>query len=303
VQLDYVKAANPPLAMGIKGTITAGGLTATMAGLLDGRQASIQGTVTLGELGSISVSGVLYHGVSSQLTDFRVKIRDEATPVTPTQNSLRFDGKFSQGKALKGLSAPWDFTFGSVDPSGSRGRVSWATLKGSVSRPGFSVTLFGDISLSGTTLQYTLIGTSDLKVDERAFVINSNPDAFESPAPNALHGAIRPVVFALDPSPASHQQGLEQVKGRLYGSASYTLRIELRSSGTTQFIFEGDADVFYSEAFDRAGDGVSGFNEESRSRWNHPVDINLSINSDTGRACYRWGDAGDFSTIEWGSCD
>jgi hypothetical protein len=162
------------------------------------------------------------------------------------------------------------------------------------------VTVKGDITFVNGQMRYTLIGDSALKVDERTLTINPNPDALADPARNALHGAIRPVVFALDPSPASHQRGLEQVRGQLVGSASYRLHVEIRHTGPLVFRFSGNAQILYAEGF-RRGDATS-FTTESRSAWNHPIDIDIDIDSETGRACFRWGEEGEFATQEWGAC-
>jgi hypothetical protein len=299
--MDYIKDASPPVAIGVRASLTAGSVKADVVGILDDKKASLQGTVALGTLGSLNISGVLYHGADSTLTSFRIKVKDEATSVVPQRGSWRFDGTFAQGKALNGLSVPWDFSVGSVDPAGSRGRQTWAQMSGEVSRPGFVVTVKGDISFSGSTMLYTLTGTSALKVDEKSLTINPNPNSLQDPARNALHGAIRPVVFALDPSPSSDQRGFEDVRGKLVGSASYTLSIRITNTDSSNnFTFAGDADVFYAEGFKR-GD-ASSFSDEDRDDWNHPVDIDVDIDSDTGKACFRWGDRGDFATQEWGSC-
>ncbi|HWM22768.1 MAG TPA: hypothetical protein VNO51_23950 [Ilumatobacteraceae bacterium] len=300
-QLDYVAAATPPVAIGFNASISAGSVKATVKGVVDAAKADIQGTVALGELGSLDIAGVLYHGSNSSIQNFRIKIRDEATGVQPQQGSWRIDGEFAQGKALKGINAPWSFSMGSVDPAGSPPRVTWAQLSGEISRPGFFVKIKGEITFVGTQMRYTLIGESALKVNESSTKINPNPDALAAPAENTLHAAVRTVVFTLDPSPASHQQGLEQTLGRLYGSASYTLEIELRHDQAPSFEFAGTAQVLYSEAFKR-GSATSFVEESPRSKWNVPLFIDLEINSNTGTACFRWGEPGEFGTIKWGSC-
>jgi len=298
VQLDYADGASPSVAIGVRGTLTAGSVKANIVGTVDSVKANLQGTVVLGELGTLDISGTLFHGADSTLTAFRTKIRDQLPLVTPQQGSWRFNGEFEQGKALKGITAEWSFSMGSVDPTTGT-RVTWAEMKGSVTRPGFEVTVKGDISFSGSTMTYNLVGTSSLKVDEDFLTINPNPDALASPGPNALHGVIRPVVFALDPSPASGQQGFEQVRGRLYGSASYTLTVEIHSGSANEFTFAGDAEVLYAEGFKRGS--ATSFTDEARSSWNNPIDINIDIDSTTGKACFTWGDD-DFDQLEWGAC-
>lgn len=300
VQLDYVVGASPPVAAGFRGTLTAGSMNASVFGVVDSVKANLQGTVSLGELGTLDVGGVLYHGADASLTAFRIKVKDEAGTVAPQRGSWRFDGKFAQGKALKGLTVPWSFSVGSVDPAGSRTRATWAQMAGSVSRPGFTVDVKGDISFSGSTMQYSLVGTSSLKVDESHLTINSNPNAAQSPAPNLLHGAIRPIVFALDPSPTSHQVNVEQVRGRLYGSASYTLTIRISNIAANRFEFDGNARILYAEGFKRGS--ATSFTDEDRSKWNAPLAIGIDIDSDTGNACFRWGEPGEFATQTWGAC-
>ncbi|MEP6298609.1 MAG: hypothetical protein ABJ382_14890, partial [Ilumatobacter sp.] len=154
-------------------------------------------------------------------------------------------------------------------------------------------------------MRYTLVGQSALRVDESAHVINSNPDPNPitggDAAANSLHSAIRLAVFAADPAPPSHQNGpLEQVVGRLYGSASYRLEIEVRHDRAPRFDFEGASEILYSEAFKRGSS--TRFVEETRTRWNAPVSFRVAVNSATGRACFRWGEPGDFATQQWGSC-
>ena len=299
-QLDYMPGSTPPVAIGFNGELTVSGIKVKARAMVDSRKADLQGTARLGQLGELALTGTLYHGTNADLAGFRTRVRDEAATVVPTQGSFRVEGRFTQGKALNGFEVPWSFSAGSVDPDGSRARVTWAMLDGSISRPGFNVTVKGDITQSGSSLTYSLVGTSAAKVDQKSIVLNPNPDPIAAPGPNTLHGAVRPVVFALDPTPASHQRGLEQVRGTLIGQASYQLSVELRHDKSPKFSFAGDARVDYVEGFKRGS--AKSFTDESQASWNHPVNLVLSVNSTTGRACYRWGDPGDFSTIEWGSC-
>ncbi|MEP1125111.1 MAG: hypothetical protein ABJH68_14600 [Ilumatobacter sp.] len=304
-QLDYVAAASPPIAIGFNGELAAGSVKAQVKALVDGRLASFEGTVALGALGSLDVDGTLFHGADALLADQRVRVKDATTTVRPSPGSWRIDGRFDQGRALGGVSAPWAFSAGSVDPFGSPTRTTWGQLSGAVSRPGFSVTVKGDIVFVNGQMRYTLVGQSALRVDESAHVINSNPDPNPitggDAAANSLHSAIRLAVFAADPAPPSHQNGpLEQVVGRLYGSASYRLEIEVRHDRAPRFDFEGASEILYSEAFKRGSS--TRFVEETRTRWNAPVSFRVAVNSATGRACFRWGEPGDFATQQWGSC-
>ncbi len=302
LQLDYVKGATPPAMLGMKGKLKAGSVTVDVVGSLDERKANLQAKATLGELGTLTMSGVLYHGANASLTTFRIKIKEETTAVTPETGSWRFDGEFTEGEALKGIEAPWEFSIGSVDAVG-RTRVTWARILGDVTATGFTASVKGDITFSGSTMQYTLIGDSTGKIDRATFTINPNPDALSSPAAaaaNTLHGVIRPVVFALDSSPASHQVGIEQVRGKLIGSADYRLHVEIRHNAAPVFQFIGTAEVLYAEGFKRGS--ATSFTDEAENKWNNPIDIGLDIDSSTGKACFRWGDPGDFDTIEWGAC-
>lgn len=302
-QFDWVEDATPAFAIGFRGTLTAGSVVAKVRGVTDARKADLEGTVTLGELGDLDVNGVWYHGADSTLTGFRVRVRDEATTVVPQQGSWRIDGQFDTAKALKGVSIPWKASVGSVDPAGSRTRTTWAMLDGEITRTGFFVKVKGNISFSGSTMQYSLLGTSALKVEERSITINPNPNSFASPDANSLHTGVRGVVFTLDPSPPSHQDGvLEEVIGKLYGSASYAMTIDIRHDRTTSIGFSGStrAQILYSESFKRGS--ARSFVEEPRDRWNTPLSIEYEIDTATGRACFRWGEPGEFATIVWGTC-
>jgi hypothetical protein len=90
------------------------------------------------------------------------------------------------------------------------------------------------------------------------------------------------------------------VRGKLYGSASYTMTIDIRHDRAARFTFAGSARVFYSESFKRGS--ATSFVEEDAFRWNQPVSLALDIDTATGRACFRWGEPGEFATIVWGTC-
>ena len=89
-------------------------------------------------------------------------------------------------------------------------------------------------------------------------------------------------------------------RGKLIGSADYRLHVEIRHNAAPVFQFIGTAEVLYAEGFKRGS--ATSFTDEAENKWNNPIDIGLDIDSSTGKACFRWGDPGDFDTIEWGAC-